>query len=148
VQSVVKVLKAVPRIPRNQPRINPNSFGGAFNRQRFNPRLLQCNPWSRSLKAVPRIPRNQPRIKPSFFGGAFSKGSGLIRGSVSAVRGQSSCGCFSVELFSRRGLIRANMAGGDLGAMIVLAADRHTGKTPEHVDLAHVRQRVGNRTLK
>src|ERR1043165_1435570 len=54
----------------------------------------------------------------------------------------------SLELGSRRGLLRADAPGGDVRLVIVFAANRRVRETAQHRDLSDVRQRVGNRTLK
>src|SRR5436309_694836 len=53
----------------------------------------------------------------------------------------------SVELTTRRRLLRSEAAGHDVGAVVVLAAYRGAGGTAQHRELADVSERVGNRAL-
>jgi len=54
----------------------------------------------------------------------------------------------SVEFAFGFFLIRPKVAGFDFGARVVLALHRRTGYATQHGELAHVRERVGNRPLK
>src|SRR5258705_2335842 len=53
-----------------------------------------------------------------------------------------------VELPARRRLLGADASGHDLGARIVFALHVRAGKPPQHRELADMRERVGDRTLK
>src|SRR5438874_705440 len=54
----------------------------------------------------------------------------------------------SVELHDRSILLRTGAASLDFGPAVVFAANGTAGQAPEHGDLAHVRQRIGDRALK
>src|SRR4051794_30650855 len=53
----------------------------------------------------------------------------------------------SVELTTRRRLLRSEAARDDVRAVVVLAAHRRAGGAAQHHQLADVRERVGNRAL-
>lgn len=53
----------------------------------------------------------------------------------------------SVEFLHRGGLGMADAAGFNSGAQVVFASNGSSGHAPQHGDLAHMRERVRNRTL-
>lgn len=68
-----------------------------------------------------------------------------LRDVLGAVRAVA---CDSVEFEPCWGLVRADAARLNSGLRVVLTANGRTGQTPQHRDLAHVREGVRDRPLK
>ena len=63
--------------------------------------------------------------------------------SLSILRYQTS----SVELPARRRLLWPHPSGSDFGNEVVFAAHRGAGNPPQHGDLSHMGERIGDRAL-